>query len=36
MTRIVNLMSLDVLFINKAEEIAKKQHNVDLLQSTQD
>ena len=29
-------MSLDVLFINKAEEIAKKQHNVDLLQSTQD
>ena len=31
MTRIQNLMSQDALYINKAEEIQKKQHNQDLL-----
>ena len=28
--RIQNLMSLDVMYINKAEEIEKKVHNRDL------
>ena len=35
LTRIQNLMSLDVMFINKAEEIFRKEHNVDLQSSTE-
>ncbi len=31
--RIQNLMSLDVMYINKAEEIEKKVHNKDLQSS---
>lgn len=30
LTRLQNLMSLDVMYINKAELLAKKQHNQDL------
>ena len=33
LSRIQNLMSLDVLYINKAEELQKKQHNTDLQSS---
>ena len=33
LTRIQNLMSLDVMYINKAEEMMKKEHNVDLESS---
>ena len=31
--RIQNLMSLDVMYINKAEEIEKRVHNQDLQSS---
>ena len=30
LTRLQNLMSLDVMYINKAELLQKKQHNQDL------
>lgn len=28
-------MSLDVMYINKAEELMKKEHNIDLQSSTE-
>ena len=33
LTRIQNLMSLDVMYINKADELKKKEHNIDLQSS---
>jgi len=33
LTRIQNLMSLDVWYINKAEELMKREHNTDLQSS---
>ena len=34
-TRIQNLMSLDVTYINKAEELQKRYHNLDLQSSAE-
>lgn len=33
LSRISGLMSLDVMYIDKAEELARKEHNVDLWSS---
>ena len=33
LTRIQNLMSLDIMYINKAEETKKKEFNADLQSS---
>jgi hypothetical protein len=33
LTRVQNLMSLDVWYINKAEELMKREHNTDLQSS---
>lgn len=30
LSRVVNLMTLDIMYINKKEEMIKREHNVDL------